>query len=541
VRPDLPVGQRAVIDGHAEDRAVKVIEERIRAGPILGTVADAHRTGQEDGRIDARPIDTVDIEGRCPGGLTGDEDQMGRHARIGGHAVVVVEHAEDGRAVGAGVVPLLVLQSDRGVAEIATADQAHARLGLQRVALDDELIGHLAAEGADVVNAICDVRGEEARAGQRDDARPGLGGRQDVRNHGEAPDQARNDRLVRADLIDSPEVFRLAFEGVGDLETGDFHAAQVRIGIARCDQVGVGAQIDIVGDRAFAGHPAQDWCRFHLGRAHARCGREGHRRLLQGALRNDLLGDAGAFPAQERCRAAAVLIHLHDKLIHAAGLQFLRLGGIFGGAAIVPAVGNLHAVEEQPGPIVGSGVERVGARRGDGQFRGPAAGETVDGNGRIGRILAGDGPVAPLEVHFGHDLHHVRLAVEAHVGPVLCHRAAIGGIQRGEAPDRSGRDRHGAGHLIDRPVIGGRGLQNIEIDLGGQRHGSDPCARVPGFHRRLVRAEVDVAEDRIGADRPGQGDPFGLDPLRAVGGIRGTCRTGVLRLADQRQRHDQRT
>ena len=49
------------------------------------------------------------------------------------------------------------LSPDFGVAEVSAADQAHAGLLFGGIALNDELIGHLAAVGTDVIDAVCDM------------------------------------------------------------------------------------------------------------------------------------------------------------------------------------------------------------------------------------------------------------------------------------------------------------------------------------------------------------------------------------------------
>jgi len=243
VQTNLAQGQSAIVDRHAEDLAVEVIEEGIRAFAILGAVADTDHARQEDRRVDARLIDAVDIEGRRSGGFAGDEDQMSRHAGIGRHAIVIVGHAEGGRAVGPGVVPLLVLESHLGVAEISATDQAHAGLRLVRIALDDELIGHLAAEGADVIDAVRDVGREVTRLGCRGGIFPGR-----QRRGGRAAHD-RHDLIGRQGAAEERDVVQRAVHAPAHPRVGAVAAQVDRAfphgGLVRDDVLGFRLAVDV--------------------------------------------------------------------------------------------------------------------------------------------------------------------------------------------------------------------------------------------------------------------------------------------------------
>ena len=106
-------------------RNLTVEIEEVTAVFRLGAVTDTDEAGQRDGGFHRAGIGAVDVQVRRGGFRAGDEGQMRDGAGIVGHAVVVIGHTKERRAVGAGVVPLLVLESRFGVAEVVVRPIRH--------------------------------------------------------------------------------------------------------------------------------------------------------------------------------------------------------------------------------------------------------------------------------------------------------------------------------------------------------------------------------------------------------------------------------
>ena len=99
VRRDLLGRKSRVVDRHAEDVAVEIVEERVGRRPVLGAVTDADLAGQSNGGGDTAFENAVDVQIRLLAGCAGNKDQMGVLAGGGGNLEIIVRHAEDGGAV----------------------------------------------------------------------------------------------------------------------------------------------------------------------------------------------------------------------------------------------------------------------------------------------------------------------------------------------------------------------------------------------------------------------------------------------------------
>ncbi len=107
-------------------------------------------------------IDTVDVQIRRTGSLIGNKGKMGIDAGVVSNAEVKVHYTKESRTVCPGIFPLLILYRRRRVAMAYPSDQSHADLLLVRIAIDDELVGDITAESANIVDTGRNIGGEKA-------------------------------------------------------------------------------------------------------------------------------------------------------------------------------------------------------------------------------------------------------------------------------------------------------------------------------------------------------------------------------------------
>ena len=94
VDADLAQGQGGIVDRHAVDVAVEIVEE-VTAVFRLGAVADTDEARQRDGGLHGALVGAVDVQVRRAGVRAGDEGQMRDGAGVVGHAVVIIGHTKE--------------------------------------------------------------------------------------------------------------------------------------------------------------------------------------------------------------------------------------------------------------------------------------------------------------------------------------------------------------------------------------------------------------------------------------------------------------